>query len=236
MDKRELQTYLERYERNRNDKEAFSIAYTEYQRIVNENSNDLEAYWTFGVINDWRSRDYLNEAIKYLEKAIVLAKEQNDDFIYRKASFQLISVYSRNNQSHTSIDKYKNLLTHYPDDIYNYIFLTASYLHAGQPNDAWKVCYTAMKLEPKHPAVLLYAGEVSQELGKFDDAFAYWDECIKYDETYADARYSKAFLFRRLGKTQEAIQAFTELAEWMNNHDELEEAKWANEEAKKLKK
>ncbi len=235
MDRKELETYFERYERNRNDLEAFTKAYNEYEKILDENPNDLEAYWTFGVMNDYRSRDYLNLAIKNLEYALEIAKEQNNEFIFRKVSFQLIWVYSRNNQSHLSIDKYKKLLEKEPDKIYHYIFLISAYLCANQPNDAWKVCQTAIKLEPKHPAVLLYAGEISQDLGKFNDAFYYWDECIKYDKEYADARYSKAFLYRRLGKTEEAIQAFKELAKWMEENDEPEEAKWAYEEAEKLK-
>lgn len=234
MDRKVLENYFERYERNRDDYESYSIAYNEYQKITNENPNDLEAFWTFGVMNDYRSRDYLNLAIKNLEHALELAKEQNNEFIFRKVSFQLIWVYSRNNQSHISIEKYKKLLEKEPEKIYNYIFLISAYLCAGQPNDAWKVCETAIKLEPKHHAVLLYAGEISQDLGKFDDAFYYWNECIKHDVEYADARYSKAFLYRRLGKIEEAIQAFKDLAEWMEKNNEPEEAKWAYAEAEKL--
>lgn len=234
MDRKLIEESLKRYERNRKDLESFHIAYKEYQKIVDENPEDLDAVWTLGVMNDYRSRDYLNQSIRLLERALELAKEQKEEFIFRKVSFQLIWVYSRNNQSHVSIEKYKRLLEQEPDQIYHYIFLISSYLHAGQPNDAWKVCETALKLEPKHPAVLLYAGEISQDLGRFDDAFDYWNECIQYDHDYADARYSKAFLYRRLGRTEEAIQAFKELGEWMQKNNEPEEATWAFEEADKL--
>lgn len=233
MDRSELEKKFELYATFR-DMEAFEVAYEGYKNLVENNPKDLDALWTFGVINDYRSKDYIKLSIKYLEQALELAKTEKNEFIFRKVSFQLIEVYSRNHQTHLSIEKYKQLLTEEPNQIYNYIYLIASYLAASQPHDAWKVCTTAIKIEPKHPAVLLYAGEINQSLGNNDDAISYWNQCIKIDDEYADARYSKAFLYRRLGKTHEAIEAFNELAEWMKNIGFDSEAKWAYEEAKKL--
>lgn len=234
MDRKELEKNVKLYETFR-DINALKIAYDGYKDLVEKDHNDLDALWTFGVINDFQSRYYLNLSIKYLEQALDLAKSQNNVFIFKKVSFQLIEVYSRNHQTHISIEKYKKLLAEEPEEIYNYIFLIASYLKASQPNDAWKVCETALKLEPNNADVLLYAGEISQDLKKFEEAFKYWDNSIKLDDEYADARYSKAFLYRRLGMVKEAIKAFNDLAEWMLSRGYDLEAKWAYEEADKLK-
>jgi tetratricopeptide (TPR) repeat protein len=135
-----------------------------------------------------------------------------------KAHYQLVGALAALGQPHDAIARYEGA-----DDIVSLRCLAAAYCAAGR----WAEAQAVIDRAPDDPLLLWHQGSVHEAAGRYEEALATWERSLTDDSI--DGRYSRAFLFDRLGRRDEAIGEWTAIAAFSP-----EGAEWPEREIERL--
>ncbi len=215
--------------------EDYVAANKTYEKMIESGNYSNQDLLEYALLQDYHSMYYVKKAIGLYNKIIENGKETRDD-VYYKSQSQLIVLLARNNRSHESIDKYKQMVKDEPNNYRAYDLLHQAYFWAKQYDDAWLALEAAMKFEPNNAGLLSDAGYVCKALGRYDEAIDFYDKAFAINSDDASTLYGKACLFMDTGRDEEAIMAWQDVIDWNNSHGFSEANKWPETEIAKRKK
>jgi tetratricopeptide (TPR) repeat protein len=166
-----------------------------------------------GWAHQTRASEELRAAVRDYEAAIAA------DPANAKAHYQFVAALQALGRPHDAIARYEGR-----DDIVSLRCLAAAYCAAGRWADAQAVIDRA----PDDPSLLWQHGVVHEAAGRYEDALIVWERSLTDDAI--DGRYSRAFLFDRLGRIDEAIAEWEAIAAFSP-----EDAAWPEQELKRLR-
>jgi transcriptional regulator with XRE-family HTH domain len=215
--------------------EDFARAEQAFKSLLENNENCTHDNLMFyAVLYSMRSQDYVDKAIELFTKSIELG-ETVKDADYYKAQRLLIGFLYRNNRIHESVNKHEALVHNEPNNIQNLISLTIVYWHMKEFEKAWDVIVPGLKIEPENAILLYWAGEISKNFGKYEDAINFWDKSYEIDKEIPDNLFSKAFLYQELGKDEKAIEMWEEIIKWLEIRGYDVDTQFPKRELTKLK-
>ncbi|MDF2686540.1 MAG: TPR-domain containing protein [Clostridia bacterium] len=214
--------------------EDYIAANEAYGKLINSGMYTNDDLIWYAYLQDCHSSYYVKKAIELYNKAIDEGKN-NHDASYYKAHCQLIVLLAKNNRSHESIERYKQMVRDEPGNWRAYQILSNAYFWAKQYDDAWLAIEAAMKFEPNNAGLLSEAGYVLKALGRYDEAIKLYDKSLALDNNDAGSLYGKACLYMDTNRNKEAITAWEDVVTWLEAHGYSVETDWPKREIEKLK-
>lgn len=148
----------------------------------------------------------------------MLGEKQRDERWYI-AHIHMIGVLSWRGQSEKCIAKYEEMVRNEPDNWWSHNLLALAFMKSGKTENAWRVVEAALKRFSGNMYLHTAAGDLCADMGRYDEAFKYWEMAIADDPTQASSLYSEAFLLEKLGRTQEALEAWRRIVRWHHEHN-----------------
>lgn len=125
----------------------------------------------------------------------------------------MLSEIGRSNES---IADAKKLMEEEPKKIDNHIYLIFAYFQDKNYEAAYQKFQEAVVMFPDTSADLYcIGGDICRALHQYEEAFQCWDKAIKISDSYADARYSKAFCYQELKNYEKETDAWNEIIVWL---------------------
>lgn len=186
----------------------FLAAEQEFSRMgANElTADDLRAW---GVLYHYMMQHCAVQADRKLEQAML--HPDVSEQVYTSAAQQKIVLLGELGKGHEEATRYDQLLAENPNDYRLWLLCTAAHEFAGDYDTALEVVLKGIWHFPDKAALYVHAGDISQYLKRYDDAFTYWQKALSLDETYLDAVYSMGFCYEELGQYADAHKTWTEL-------------------------
>jgi tetratricopeptide (TPR) repeat protein len=225
VDKKEL---LERYEAT-GDEAVYLKALRLYERAA-RNGADPETLKDYGYLLECHARNLLRRAVEQYERAI----ELDPDF--DKPRYQLISARAGLQEFELPIAEYEKKLEAAPDQIRWHRLLASAYLSAHEYDRARKVLDRGLALEPDDPMLIASRAEVRAGTGDPEGALADWGRALELDPDDIGPLYMSAFVFERIGRRQEAIDAWQAIIDLSEARGHDLDTIWPKQELARLQR
>ncbi len=205
------QRLLSVYEATRRT-EDFLAAEQEFVRLMatDHTADDLRS---FGVLYHYMLRKCAARAKEYLDAAIEQADKSQ--WFYSSACQQRIALLCDLGRGEEEAQRLDRERLNSPDDPMAWLLCVAAHDYAGLTQKAYALAVAAADRFPENPALHVHAGNICRDMGRYDEAFAYWRKVLQLDRSYMDAAYSIAGCYEQLGQFREALEA------WENLHRQL---------------
>lgn len=223
------------YETDFSNSEAFDKADAEYKKLLAAGETDYEDLGSYAYLNECRARYYLQQAeIYYLQADEKGAAHKTP--AYYKNQRQYILFLSRLGRHKESIERHAMLLCREPDNPMHYAALTVAYKYAGDLEKAFDIVEKGVSWFPDDAVLLVIAGDICKQLGKYDKAITYWERSYELDPEMIDTRYSLAMHLTEAGQYEEAEKVWTHIIDWHVARGFHVETKFAKAELAKVRK
>ncbi|MBQ9414367.1 MAG: helix-turn-helix domain-containing protein [Clostridia bacterium] len=196
--------------------ENFSKAEREFKKQFqsgNISGDDLRVY---GIIHYYMMKYCKETAEKYFNMVISKGVDPNDrNNMYWRTRHQKLLLYVETGRIGESIREQQLTVENGCSEPEEWICLIAAYTYAGMHDEAYQWFLKAVLRFPDYPALYVWGGDCCQELGRFNEAFVYWDKAIKLDPAHWDALYSKAFCYEKLKRFDKAYEVWQNIADML---------------------
>lgn len=226
MNIEELESLLVRYETG--EKDLIFTLEKEYSKLIEICPDNPKYIKDYGYICECLGRTYLQKAESMYE-TILLKFKDNNSYNFRLDNL-LLNLRNSLGRNKESIELYKKRILEYPDDASEYVFLAMAYLYADQVQEAKKVMEAAEKIV-SNPDANFYDvyGSVYQRLGDNEKALEFWDKAVQ-DQFSMGGWFSRAFLFKELGRLEEAAAEWKKIIAMLEKHHDPLHLAWPKEE------
>jgi DNA-binding XRE family transcriptional regulator len=202
-----------------NRDEDYEAAVSAYEKVILSCDATTDDRRDYAYLFDHRANEYMRKAEKLYETAVALGEEKHDESYYR-VHIQLILLMCRTSRSVECIARYTQRIQDDADNWWNHYLLSLAYLISGKTEEAWKANNAAMMQFGSNMFLSTLAGEISENQGRYEDAFHYWEEAYTQDSSkHISCLYSIAFLLEKLSRRQEAIEAWQRIVNWHHEHN-----------------
>ncbi|WP_193726927.1 tetratricopeptide repeat protein [Paenibacillus guangzhouensis] len=191
-----------------------------YQEALSQQPDNPEYLHAYGYLLELKANRLLREANACYRKGLESPSiQQNYAWMQGKLNAQLIRTHAQLLQHQESIAYYKKQLAATPHNPDHYSNLIQCYLQADQTQEAHQVMSAGLKLFASHPMITYYAGEIYARLGSSEKALAAWERSCVLDPQFIDGRYSRAFLFEREHRLEEAAEEWRHIIAFLDQYN-----------------
>lgn len=222
------------YESTR-EPEDFIRADLEFRRLIKKGDCTAEDLRLYGILHHFMMLYCTDKAIELFDRVIEKGTNE-DENIFRQTKRQKILLYSQIGKGQESIDSALKSVDENPECAEKWICLIEAYQYNKEEEKAYDCFLKAVKKFPKNAALYIYGGDACKSLGRYDEAFSYWDKALLLDNSFYDAKYSMGFCYEELGEYQKAYDIWCEIADELKASGYESEADFPLESAKKCKK
>jgi len=199
------------YEATR-EPEDFIRADLEFKKLLKTGNYSTEDLRTYGILHHFMMRYCISNAVDLFDKVIEKGEDAGKDIFWRTRQ-QKISLYSQIGRSQENIDSALEIINRGGEKAEDWICLIDSYWCSGNTQKAYDSFLKAVKKFPDNASLYIYGGDACKSLGRYDEAFSYWDKALELDDTFIDAKYSKAFYYEETGAYEYAYKMWCEIIE-----------------------
>lgn len=194
-------------------------------------ADDLRSW---GVLYHYMTKRCATKAHRMLEYAMEHPDATED--VYCSAAQQKIALMCDTGKGGEEADHYSRELAENPSDPRRWLLCTAAHHFIGENEEALKVALGGIERFPDKAILYCYAGDISQALKQYDDAFSYWRKALELDSGLMAAAYSMGFCYEELGQYGKAHQLWTELTRELDRRGLTIEREYPAELAEKCLK
>lgn len=184
----------------------FLAAEEEFARMSEGTADDLRAW---GVLYHYMMQHCARLAQQKLEQA--MAHPEGSEQVYLSAAQQRIVLLCDQGRGADEALRYAAELERDPADRRLWLLTAAAWEFTGEPERAMEVVCKGLERFPAFVPLLVHAGDICRNLGRYDEALDWWKRALELDSTYLDAVYSMGFCHEELGRWQEAHRVWSEL-------------------------
>jgi tetratricopeptide (TPR) repeat protein len=210
------------------DERDFVAARTLYEQAVAQ-TTDARVLADYGYLLESHGRHELRRAVELYERAIEL------DPGYDQAHYQLISARAGLQEPELPVEIYERRVADSPREVRERRFVATAYLKAHDYRHALAAAEAGLALVPNDAQLIALRGEAKAGLGDPEGALADWRCAVQLDGSDISGLYSSAFLFERLGRRTEAMQAWQSIIEWNERHGDTLNNEWPQQELERLR-
>jgi tetratricopeptide (TPR) repeat protein len=219
---------LELYEA-RDGEDTFAQAKRLYElALAGAGASDPAVLLGYGYLLECHGRYSLREAVAQYERAIELDPDAD------KPHYQLIGAYAALGETERPVARYQQRLARSPGEVREHRFLAGAYLAAREYGEAARVIDAGLALAPDDRLLLEIRGQVRAATGDPEGALADWRRAVDPDHNLGPV-YLSAFLLERLGRLEEAAEAWQFIIDWCQSHDAPLTAEWPRRELERLR-
>ena len=186
----------------------------------------------YGYLFECKGRHFLKKAEKIYEKGL-FKSGQDGEF---RIDAQLMSVRNVLGKNKASIELYKERVLEHPDDPTEYFYLARAYMNADQIEEACKVVDAVENICDAETTIaghMYISGDIYARLGETEKALECWEKSV-VDQFGVGGLYSRAFMFKELGRLEEAIAEWKRIIDMLEGPHDPAYTLWPREEIAKL--
>jgi tetratricopeptide (TPR) repeat protein len=225
----DLHDLLEQYEATA-DEAIFVVAKQHYESaLANGSVVDASVRLDYGYLLEWHGRNALRAAVREYEQAIAL--DPSDD----RPHYQLIWALAGLQDGDLAARRYSARFESSSDEVRDYRFLAHALLADHQLANATATVDQGLQRWPEDAVLLDVRGRLNAQRGDAESAVRDWRRVLELDRESIGALYSMAFLFERLGRFAEAIEAWQSIVDWNEQRGYELQAEWPRRELTRLR-
>jgi len=189
--------------------EDFVAAHQEFSRIRDEDltPEDLRG---LGVLHHYMMQHSAEKALYYLDRTLVHPELSADT--RSSAAQQKIALLCDLGKGSEEALRYDGLLASQPSEPLLWVLCTAAHYMAGEPEQALDTARRGLARFPENAALHIYAGYVFRDRKEYAQAFSCWEQVLKLDPDFWDARYAMGFCLEQMGEYARAREVWRRLA------------------------
>ena len=215
--------------------EDFMTAYLEYERMVKEGTMTAEDYRCYSALHGIMLCVCKKNSLEYLDKALELSKDNDPKLYfmvkYGKVCFRCVHTA----EGPQCIEEQLQAVKEHPEDSREWAYLEAAYYWTKQYEKCYQVAKEAIAKFPEDSELYCLAGDACKELGKYEDAYLYWEKRYGLDPWMLDSLYSIAFCHEELEEYEKAYEAWMRIADILNERKDEINAKFPMRKAEECK-
>lgn len=189
------------------------------------------------IIHQYMMNLCIAKATESFDEVIAKGPQADDcENIYWRTRHQKMLLYSQIGRNDENIREQLRIMESGSDEPDEWVCLVAAYQYAAQYDEAYAWFCKAIERHTDYPALYIYGGDCSKQLGRIEEAFTYWDKAIALDSTYLAAWYSKGFCYEELEQYDKAYETWCYIAESLQRSGYDIEAAWPLKLAAECKK
>lgn len=214
--------------------EDFTAAAAEFERIIRADAATADDWRSYGVIHEYMVSACVKKALDAYDRAMSMSRDGNPEMYYRTLR-QKIQLRARIGQAQECISEQEASAKANPGAAEEWNTLAATLFIAGRYEQSLQICREALASFPQEGLLRVCEGDSLRALGRYDEAFAAWEQAVRLDSKFLDALYSTALCQEELGRYGEALETWTDLARRLNERGLEIEAQWPREMAEKCR-
>lgn len=196
--------------------EDFMAAAAEFERMLKEDTMTADDYRSYGWLHMKMLLICKKKTLEYYDKAMELSKNNDTEFYYNMKIAKLGFRADILGEAQQCIDEQLQAVKNEPDNAGEWVCLVVAYYWAKQYEECYRLVKDAIAKFPEEPYLYNLAGDVCEELKKYDEAFAYWEKHLEFKTHILESLFSIAFCHEELGEYDKAYEAWMRLVEIFN--------------------
>ena len=196
------------------DPEDFLRCRLEYQKLMKSGELSMHDKWDYGWLHMAMMYDCNEEALKWFDE-VLADKTDKNALPYRRAADMKQSMMFHLGKGKEDLEERQRKMdeTGGKLDMREWILLIQAYDYSKQYEKALSLCLEAMEKFPDNWELYCKAGEIYQDMQKYEEAIPYYEKAGELGTFFCDEKYSIAMCYRKLEKFNEAYQIYLEIAD-----------------------
>ena len=196
------------------DPEDFLRCRLEYQKLMKSGELSMSDKWEYGWIHKAMMYFCRDEALKWFDE-VLADKTQKNSHPYRRAATMKLELLFATGKGEAYLEEQQRKMDESNGELdeREWVLLIEAYELAKQYEKAFSICMEAMQKYPDNWELVFYAGELCEEMEKYEEAIAYYEKAGNIGTYFCDEKYGIAMCYRKLEKYKEAHQIYLEIAE-----------------------
>ena len=212
--------------------EDFLIAEQEFRGMMEKGTCSPEDIRIYGILHQYMMNYCKDAAIRLFDK--VLREAKKEDEVYARTKSQKIAMMAGIGCGKEMIDEQLEVIERGSRNPMDYGHLLLACLETGKYELAYEWLEKSIALFPEDWMLLVYGGAICEQLGKIEEAFAYWNKALKVEEGYVDPLYAKAECHEKLGEKEKARECWEEIVKRLADMGLTYETERAKDAIKRL--
>lgn len=195
------------------DQNDFIRAAAEYQRLMDSGNFTREDARSCGVLYEFHMYYCRDKALELYGR--VLSSDVRDETYYRTLT-QRIQLLTNIGRAGECLEAERRRVRDEPDVPENYRSLIGACYLTGEYQEGLRVYNEALERfgQPDFGSCV-YAGDICKKLGRYKEAFGYWDLALTLSDDHIDPLYSKAFCLHDLGRYDDEAKLWQKIIDWL---------------------
>lgn len=199
------------YESTR-EPEDFIRADNEFKKLIKKGEYSTEDLRQYGILHHFMMQYSKDKAIDLFNKVLEKGPNANME-VFWKTKNQKMVLYSQIGKSKESIKSFLKRIDNGSEFVEEWRYLILAYSFDGDYKKAYEWFLKAIKKFPNDALLYTLGGDVCRKLERKDEALLYWDKAIELDDSYLDAKYSKANYLEEIGEFNKCYTVCLEIIE-----------------------
>ena len=197
---------------NSGDPVDFMRCREEYQKLIKQDNMSIADKWQYGWIHMHMMEYCRDVALEWYQRAANDDPEA-DPNEYSIACMQRIKMYFLLNKGDEIIAECKEKVRKAPHDPMQTDNLLIALLYAEKTEEAYKTFLSAKKQFRDDWHLFIHGGEISERLGRYDEAVGYYQTAGEIGTHFCDDLDRLANLYMKTGEYQKASETYLKMAE-----------------------
>lgn len=194
--------------------EDFVRADQEYRKLLRSGDYTTEDLRLYGVLYQLLMEESREQAMSLFDR-VLNRGEKADRETWWRTMRQKIYLSCISGRGEETIREQIVRLEENSGELNEWICLIAAYQFCGRFTEAEERMQTALARFPADPCLYVFCGDVCAGLKRYGDAFRYWEQAFRLDESFTDALYSMGFCYEEMGDYAKALEIWDDLASRM---------------------
>ncbi|MBE6654487.1 MAG: helix-turn-helix domain-containing protein [Ruminococcaceae bacterium] len=201
------------YELSR-DPEDFLRCRLEYKKLMKAGELSVYDKWNYGWLHSDMMYICKKEALKWFDE-VLSDKTDKNSLPYRRAADMKMGMMFAFGKGEEIIKERQREMDEAGGNLdeREWLLLIDAYDNAKQYEKALSLCNEAMKKFPDNWEVYTSTGNVYQNMGKYEEAIAFYEKTGELGTYFCDEKYGIAMCYRELEKFKEAYQLYLDIAD-----------------------
>ncbi len=161
--------------------------------------------WTKGYLLQRRSNVLRKQAIDCFRQAVELEPER------KKNHYQYIAAHRSTGSLDAAVAYYLDQTTSHPHSAMSYAYLAFAYYVAQQFEEAVAAANHGLSVDATIADLYYVRGEALLAIGQIEDAVKDLGDCLEFDPSFLDARFTLAAFYERQERIAEAIHEWQQI-------------------------
>jgi len=184
-----------------------------FSKILKENPENYPALIQYGTV--LREENDLDGALEIFKKARAL----NPTFIHSR--FNLATIYFEKNNLKDAEDEFLKIIDLLPSFSESYFYLVRIYLQKNDIKRAKDIIEKAKENVKKDANLYFFEGLICARNSEFEKAIYLFENSLKYNPNYFDAKFNLAQSYYKFGKKELALKNFEEALNLNQNFPQI---------------